>query len=153
MKLHLQRFASRQQSTLGALFDVTAARKFLCFVLEDEYRLVKIKGETRIPNGTYSVRLRKEGGFHGRYAKRFPSLHQGMLWIQNVPDFEFILIHCGNHDEDTEGCLLVGDVAHFDPDGGDSWIEASEAAYRRIYPELAVAAAAGLLEITVEGFA
>ena len=32
-----------------------------------------------------------------------------MLHITNVPNFEYILIHCGNTDEHTSGCLLVGD--------------------------------------------
>lgn len=153
MKLHLQRFASRENTTLGALFDITDTRKFLCFVLEDEFRQVKVKGETRIPDGTYEVALRKVGGFNERYQKRFPSFHKGMLWLLAVPNFEFILIHCGNHDEDTEGCLLVGDDAHFDPEGGDSWIAASTAAYQRIYPSLAAAAEAHNLSIKVEAFA
>ena len=27
--------------------------------------------ETRIPAGVYSILLRKEGGFHGRYTKKY----------------------------------------------------------------------------------
>lgn len=153
MKLHLQRFASREHTTLGALFDVTEGRKFLCFVLEDEFRKVKVKGETRIPEGTYKIGLRTVGGFTERYKKRFPKIHKGMLWLYTVPGFEFILIHCGNYDEDTDGCLLVGDDAHYDPEGGDSWIANSTAAYQRIYPDIAAAAEAGDCSIVVEGFA
>lgn len=153
MKLHLQRFASREHTTLGALFDVTDGRKFLCFVLEDEFRKVKVKGETRIPRGTYRVALRKIGGFNERYARRFPKIHKGMLWLLDVPGFEYILVHCGNRDEDTDGCLLVGDDAHFDPEGGDSWVASSTAAYQRIYPSLAAAVETGECSITVEDFA
>ena len=32
-----------------------------------------------------------------------------MLHVLDVPGFEYILIHCGNTDEHTAGCLLVGD--------------------------------------------
>jgi len=152
VKLHLQRFASREHTTLGALFDITSVRRFLCFVLEDQLRKVKVKGETRIPSGTYKIVLRKEGGFHERYRRRFTKIHKGMLHVLDVPNFTWILIHCGNRAEDTDGCLLVGDDAHFDPEGGDSWIANSIAAYQRIYPDIAAAAEAHDCWITVEDF-
>ena len=36
-------------------------------------------------------------------------MHKGMLWVRDVPGFEYILIHTGNTDEHTAGCLIVGD--------------------------------------------
>ena len=36
--------------------------EFLCFTLEDEHRAVKVKHETRIPEGLYKLKLRKHGG-------------------------------------------------------------------------------------------
>ena len=36
-------------------------------------------------------------------------MHKGMLWVRDVPGFEYILIHTGNTDEHTSGCLIVGD--------------------------------------------
>jgi len=152
MKLHLLRFESGREATIGALFDVTNGRKFLCFVLEDQFRQQKVKGETRIPAGTYEVRLRKEGGFHANYSKRFPKIHLGMLHLQNVPNFTFILLHCGNHDEDTDGCLLVGDSANFDAQG-DSWVTNSAVAYQRVYPPIAAAAAQNNCTLVVEDYA
>ena len=74
MKLEVIRYSSQKDSTLGMLFDVTKGRKFLCFTLEDEKRRTKVKGETRIPAGTYKLKLRKEGGYHGRYVKKYGSL-------------------------------------------------------------------------------
>jgi len=32
-----------------------------------------------------------------------------MLWLQNVPNFEYVYLHIGNVVENSEGCVLVGD--------------------------------------------
>tara|TARA_R110002020_G_scaffold84376_4_gene209071 strand:+ start:152 stop:652 length:501 start_codon:yes stop_codon:yes gene_type:complete len=146
MKLEVLRISSGEDSTNGMLFlvDDTAnnlhgegfrcKRKFLCYTLEDEKRDEKIKGETRIPAGTYEIYLRNEGGFHWKYAKRFPSIHKGMLHITNVPGFTYILIHCGNTDEHTAGCLLVGDSQENNQIVKNGFIGKSTNAYKRIYP-------------------
>lgn len=137
MKLEVLRYSSEKDSTLGALFDVTNGRKFLCYTLEDEYREEKVMHETRIPAGTYEITLRTWGGFHERYSKRFPKIHQGMLWIREVPNFEYILIHCGNDDDDTSGCLLVGDTQTSNVNGSDGFVGSSTLAYKQIYPYIA----------------
>jgi hypothetical protein len=136
MRLEVQRFSSGPYDTLGILFDTTMLRRFLCFTLEDAARAQKVKRETRIPAGTYEVTLRREGGTHEQYSRRFYDMHKGMLWIRNVPEFEYILIHIGNTDTDTEGCLLVGDGLYENIDGKGSLMN-SAAAYRRIYPSIA----------------
>ena len=104
MKLEVLRISSQKDSTNGILFDVTEERKFLCYSLEDEHREEKLKGETRIPAGTYNVTLRTVGGFNSRYEKKYGNMHKGMLWVRDVPGFEYILIHTGNTDEHTAGC-------------------------------------------------
>jgi len=137
MELEVLRFSSNSDSTLGLLFDVTKGRKFLCFTLEDEYRKNKIQGETRIPSGTYPITLRTEGGFNQRYTEKFGStFNKGMLWVRNVPGFEYILIHIGNDDDDTEGCLLVGDSQNQNITRS-GFIGSSTDAYKRIYPPIA----------------
>ena len=108
MKLEVIRFSSGTDSTNGILIDKTN-NKFLAYTLEDEHRDEKKYGETRIPEGTYKLGLRKVGGYHAKYSKRFSDIHIGMLHVLDVPNFEYILIHCGNTDEHTAGCLLVGD--------------------------------------------
>lgn len=133
MKLKLLRFSSGQDSTLGALY---VGGKFVCFTIEDEHRDVKVPGETRIPAGSYQLRLRGWGGFHNRYLGRFPDLHEGMLEIVGVPGFTDILLHCGNTDFDTAGCLLVGDGVHENV-STRGYLTASEPAYRRLYPPVA----------------
>tara|TARA_R100000482_G_scaffold120374_1_gene65587 strand:+ start:1518 stop:1949 length:432 start_codon:yes stop_codon:yes gene_type:complete len=106
---------------------------FLCYTLEDEERAVKVKHETMIPYGRYEIKLRREGGFHNKYSKRFPDIHDGMLHITNVPNFEYILIHCGNTDEHTSGCLLVGDSQENNSLVTGGFIGKSTQAYKRIY--------------------
>tara|TARA_A100000171_G_C2127361_1_gene144399 strand:- start:1163 stop:1639 length:477 start_codon:yes stop_codon:yes gene_type:complete len=139
MKLELYRFSSQNESTLGILYlvnDETNQKDFLCFTLEDEKRSVKVYGETRIPKGTYQIEYRKEGGYHNKYAKRFPSIHRGMFEIRDVPNFTHILLHCGNTDDDTDGCLLVGNVVSQNITK-DGFLGQSTDCYKRIYPILA----------------
>jgi len=126
---------SQDDFTLGALYlESKEGREFLCFTLEDEHRDEKVMGETRIPAGTYRITLRTVGGHHNRYKDKFPDMHKGMLWVRDVPNFEYILIHIGNTDEHTAGCLLVGNSADM-----KGFIGKSTAAYKNIYPEVAQA--------------
>ena len=145
MEILVDRFISDEDTTISR---VMVDGRFVCFGLEDEYREEKVVGETRIPAGTYSITLRTAGRHHPKYQRRFPDIHRGMLHIMNVPNFTWILIHCGNTDEDTEGCLLVGSQAITQP--GDMKIVSSAAAYRRFYPMVVDEAAAGTLTITFE---
>ena len=139
MRLELYRYSSEKDSTLGMLMlvdDETDKKDFLCFTLEDEKRETKVYGETRIPEGTYQIEYRKEGGYHNKYTKRFPNIHRGMLHITNVPNFEYILIHCGNTTEHTHGCLLVGDVISQNV-SKEPFLGQSSNCYKRIYPIIA----------------
>ena len=137
MKLEVLRISSQQDSTSGLLFDITNERKFLCYTLEDEYRDDKVMGETRIPAGTYRLSLREWGGFHERYARRFRDMHKGMLWVRDVPDFTNILIHCGNTDEHTSGCLLIGQTQTNNRASPDGFVGRSTEAYVNVYPMVA----------------
>jgi hypothetical protein len=105
VKLTVVRFYDDGKSTSGLLF---IDDKFECYTIEDQHRDVKVKGDTRIPNGTYKLDLRIEGTHHTDYKKKFPKEHIGMLHVLDVPGFEYILIHIGNTEADTAGCLLVG---------------------------------------------
>ena len=149
MKLKVIRFSSQSDSTSGLLFDVPNGNKFLCYTLEDERREEKVMAETRIPAGVYSIKLRKEGGFHGRYTKKYGSMHKGMLHVQDVPNFKWILIHTGNTDEHTAGCLIVGDSQENNVLTKDGFIGKSVQAYKRIYPSIAEALENGE-DVTIE---
>ena len=149
MKLKVIRFSSQKDSTSGLLFDVTNETKFLCYTLEDERREEKVMAETRIPAGVYGILLRKEGGFHGRYNKKYGDMHKGMLHVQDVPNFKWILIHTGNTDEHTAGCLILGDSQENNLLMKDGFIGRSVQAYKRVYPPIAEALENGK-EVTIE---
>lgn len=140
MKLQLLRLYDSGKATVGVLY---IDGKFECWTLEDEKRDVKVKGETRIPEGTYEIKLRTEGTHHTDYAKKF-SFHKGMLHLQNVPNFQFILIHIGNTEKDTDGCILLGKQATSIP----SILESTEA-YKQMYPKVAERLAKGE-KVTIE---
>jgi hypothetical protein len=132
MELYLNRLGRGKGkydiSTIGELIvgDVTVV------TIEDDFDDIKEQGMTRIPFGRYEIKLRKEGRIHEAYKIRFKDIHKGILHLQNVPNYQFILIHCGNTSKDTEGCIIVGSKKI-----NDDYIKGSEAAYRRIYPIIA----------------
>jgi hypothetical protein len=143
MNLLVERFSDNGDSTLGILYEKIwglkkYTKKLLAFTIEDEKRTEKVFGETRIPEGRYIIKLRTFGGFHKRYTKKYGDMHVGMLQIMNVPNFTDVLIHIGNDDDDTAGCLLVGDksVQNVTKPGA---VESSVAAYKRIYVSIAEA--------------
>jgi len=146
MKYEVLRVSSQKDSTSGLLFEVdNGKRTFLCYTLEDEQRDVKVWGETRIPAGTYKLELRTEGGFHNRYLSRYgASFHKGMIWVKDVPGFEWILWHAGNTDEQTAGCLLLGNSQESNIVKKDGFIGASRDAYVFVYPRVVAAIESGL---------
>ena len=140
MIITVNRFVSDDDTTISQIY---IDGKFECFGLEDsraEYKekeRIKVYGKTRVPAGKYKIGLRKEGGFHNRYRQRFGWLHEGMLEIKNVPDYQWVLIHCGNTHNDTAGCLLVGTGAVVDD---DMMITNSVRAYKKLYEKVIMAA-------------
>jgi len=95
--------------TIGnfSLYDNSGKEVFACFVCEDTVRGAgdpktvsqwKIKGKSAIPYGTYLVK------------KTWSKKYGKPVWeLQNVPGYQGIRIHAGNTEEDTEGCLLLGE--------------------------------------------
>ena len=100
--------------------------KVFGFGIDDEKREVKVHGETRIDEGVYKFGLRNSPKFSNTYyrndfgklilakdrktpeqIKEFHTAHE-MIWVMDVPNFNFILWHWGNTDDDTEGCYIVG---------------------------------------------
>jgi hypothetical protein len=118
MKLKVIRKEFTDLSTIGEL---SVNGVFECFTLEDKVRdfkadgTGKVYGKTAIPKGNYEVVL--------TYSNRFK---QVMPLLLNVPYFEGIRIHPGNKNEDTHGCLLVGNAKSKD------LISNSKVAYQKL---------------------
>ncbi len=137
MDYQILRINSQLDYSMGVMFTVGVSIhdsgpivqvRHLCYTLEDEFRVKKVSKETRIPAGTYELKLRTEGPLNERYKTRFHDIHEGMIWLQNVPEFEYIYLHCGNDDDDTDGCILVGSYLRLNK------VLNSRSTYRAIYP-------------------
>ena len=134
MNIFQRRLFQTAEETISILY---LDGRFVCWILEDQHRDVKVKGDTRIPAGEYKLELRKEGGQHKRYKKKFSQMHRGMIHLLDVPNFKYIHFHIGNDDEDTAGCLLCGTY----PMGNENEyiVLQSTIAYKKVYPIIAEA--------------
>tara|TARA_E500000305_G_C3947926_1_gene200713 strand:+ start:29 stop:652 length:624 start_codon:yes stop_codon:yes gene_type:complete len=145
MKLDVVRTQFGEDATNSLLF---IDGVFECYGLEDEVRDVKVYAETAVPLGEYEIKFRTVGGFHTRTKARYDSKygegwHLGMLELQDVPNFEFILVHSGNTDESTAGCYLVGNTQQDLDVSKDGFIGSSRVAYEKMYPKVRDALVAG----------
>jgi hypothetical protein len=107
MKLTLQRKFCKETYTIGAL---CIDGDYFCDTLEDtdrgltslmgeqEIRSLKIPQQTAIPTGSYRVIVNMS-----------PSKKRMLPRLLDVPGFSGILIHRGNTDSDSSGCILVGE--------------------------------------------
>ena len=133
MNLILQRYSDNRDCTLGLLFEKKPYGIFFhCYTLEDEQRDYKFAGETRIPSGFYEIKINKtETPLTLKYRKRY-SWFKYHLEITGIKNFKSVYIHIGNKDEDTDGCILVGDNADNNRIGYGS-ISNSTQAFCRLY--------------------
>ena len=134
MKLQVVRTQFGTDATNGLLF---IDGLFECYTLEDQYQAVKVMHETCIPEGTYDIKFRTVGGFHEKYKKKYGNAHYGMLHLQDVPNFTYILIHAGNTDEHTSGCLIVGETQQDLDISDDGFVGHSGKAYVKRYNKVA----------------
>ncbi|MFC6101483.1 DUF5675 family protein [Olivibacter domesticus] len=138
--IKLLRIAEGENTTLGQLY---INDLFQCYILEDKIRDTKIPGETAIPAGEYQLFLNKVASMNSRYRSRYTKLHKGMVEVRGIPNFTLVFFHIGNYHTDTRGCLLTG--SYYQLIDGDYRVLHSADAYKKVYPLLAKAAAAGQL--------
>lgn len=104
MELKVKRVALKSTYTIGRLY---VDGVYVCDTLEDAVRDTKIYGKTAIPYGTYKITMDvvspkfKDRSWAKPYGGKLPRL-------LDVPNYEGVLIHVGNTDADSSGCLLVG---------------------------------------------
>jgi len=134
VKLTVVRHQFGTDATNGLLF---IDGIFECYTVEDQYQAVKVMHETCIPEGTYDIKFRKVGGFNERYSKRYKNAHYGMLHLQDVPNFTYILLHAGNTSDDSSGCILTT-TTQTDLDSAKAGFGGqSQLAYKRMYDKVA----------------
>jgi len=133
VELDIWRYSSDDASTLGFLMMQSGdTREQLCYTVEDAWHPFKITGRTRIPAGRYKIKFRTDSPMARRYAQQFPK-HEGMLWLQDVSGFNWVYIHVGNDEDDTDGCILLG--THVNETARA--VQQSRNAYKEVYAKLA----------------
>jgi hypothetical protein len=107
MKLYLKRIARKPGYTVGKLY---IEDLYVCDTIEDtdrglrqdmslpEIKRIKVKDRTAIPTGTYKMTVNVS-----------PSKKRLLPRLLDVPGFEGILIHRGNTEKDSSGCIIVGE--------------------------------------------
>jgi hypothetical protein len=125
MLLTINRIRDDGEATLGLLY---VDGKPFCFTLEDQSQEEKLAAETRIASGVYEIGRRQYGMFYEAYYERWG--HDFVPEVLGVPDFTDILIHTGNTDDQTEGCILVGLTADM---SRTATIGKSRLAYAHLY--------------------
>jgi len=104
MELIVKRIFDTHKNTAGILY---CEGEPYCASIEDTFRHDKILHETRIPAGRYEINLRHGSPMAERYSRKYGT--EGMIWIRNVPGFTYAYIHIGNDEDDSSGCILVGE--------------------------------------------
>ncbi|MDR1718089.1 MAG: DUF5675 family protein [Prevotella sp.] len=111
MKLLLKRKFKGETYTIGDLY---IDGIFFCHTIEDKVRVLlaicpdtpkwqpckckeKVYAQTAIPAGTYKITL-----------ERSPKFKRVLPLLHNVPHFLGILIHAGNTERNSAGCIIVG---------------------------------------------
>lgn len=112
MELRVRRIALKDTYTIGKMY---IDGEYFCDVLEDRVRdlenQVKVPNKTAIPYGTYEITLDVKSTKYSDFNKYpWAKEYNGYLpRLTNVPLFLGILIHPGNTEHDSSGCLLVGE--------------------------------------------
>lgn len=116
MNIEVKRIAKKEKYTIGHLY---INGVYFCDTIEDrdrglkqtmtisEIKARKIADVTAIPAGTYRVTLNVKSP---KYSKR-----EAFAWcggflprLIDVPGYDGVLIHSGNTERDSSGCIIVG---------------------------------------------
>ena len=133
IKAYLSRLDESVDQTLGYLTLYDGLKKvFECVTLELPYEH-NIAMVSSIPKGSYKV------------SHRYSEKYKNHLIVDDVPNRRYILIHHGNYNTDTRGCILVGNG--FAQINSDSLLDIT--ASRRTVAELLEATNGNGFELTI----
>lgn len=146
MKILVNRVAKKEKYTIGKL---SIDGVYVCDTIEDKDRGLKqdtpidkikkdkVYGQTAIPSGVYNVTL---DVVSNKFSQKpyFKALCGGKLpRLMNVPGFDGVLIHTGNDETDSYGCIIVGYNKVFGK------VIDSKKAFEKLYPILKKASSKG----------
>lgn len=118
MEIKIKRIAKRETYTIGKMY---IDGVYFCDTLEDrdrglkqtmtdaEIKKIKVPNETAIPTGKYRLLLNIKSPKFGDRQFYAQTCNGYVPRIDNVPCYSGVLIHCGNTDKDSSGCILVGE--------------------------------------------
>ena len=117
MEIKIKRIARKATYTIGKMY---IDGVYFCDTIEDkdrglkqtmtdaEIKKLKIKDKTAIPTGKYRLLLNIKSPKFGDRPFYAQACNGYVPRIDNVPGFVGILIHCGNIDTDSSGCIWGG---------------------------------------------
>lgn len=143
-QIEVLRYPSEKDWTLSEFYILGV---LFGYGVEDEYREVKVPGETRIPAGVYEIHLTDSPTFSKSYyvsrrtgelsrvqSEEFDTAHK-LVTLKNVPGFERVLVHPGNTDDDSRGCYIIG--SEIGVIKNQKGVLGSRKKYEQVYPIMA----------------
>ena len=117
MKLLLKRIYTCKDYTIGRLY---ADNIYICDTIEDTDRgldcnmplsklqQLKVANVTAIPSGTYTILMNVVSPKYSKSNYYMNVCNGKVPRLDNVPGWSGVLLHVGNDQDDTSGCILVG---------------------------------------------
>ncbi|EPH4973384.1 DUF5675 family protein [Campylobacter coli] len=132
MKIKIIRRYTGKTCVIGK-FKVFSDDKLLleCFALEEDKEGLESGKDLRIPEGNYNLRRHTPSRFENTLRSITKKDDDTMINVYNddVPSSRAILIHWGNTDKDTQGCILLG----FTKDNNNESVGQSRQACKEFY--------------------
>ncbi|EDO8368736.1 hypothetical protein KXO30_001480 [Campylobacter jejuni] len=112
MKITINRRYTGKTCVIGKFKVLDDKEKILfeCFSLEEDKEGLESGKDLRIPEGNYNLKRHSPSRFENTLRSITKKDDDTMINVYNddVPSSRAILIHWGNTDKDTQGCILLG---------------------------------------------
>ncbi len=142
MILHHIRIQKAKDTIRGVLLrhdpKVEERIEWICELLEDIWRQIKVHGKTAIDAKTYEIVPIQYGKFYDKFAKKgdlFAIALMDKKGIDKAGRHSNVRVHPGADEDDTDGCPLTANRVDYDPKQKDFFVVpgSSTPAYRRLY--------------------